>query len=425
MRKKKKNKKIILYSLNILLTIFVLIFLTGCEEKESKVTSVTFWHAMGGPLGDALGELVNEFNLNHSNIKIESISMGNYNALSQKIIAGILSHKTPTIAQVYSSWTSNLYESNVIEPLENYINGKNGLSEEELSDFYPVFIKDNTFDEKLITLPFNKSVYNYYYNIDLFKRAGIDSFPKTWSSLLETALKLQKDEDPITAFGVSVGIYESVLYSFGGKIVDDNNNPSFYSEEGIKALQYLKDLIYEYRLAHLTTGYQHQDEFIAEKIAFIVGTSVSYAFIMRSDPEFRVGVAPMPKEDTTGVIIMGTNVALFEDKNDKEKNAAWEFIKWLVAPEQQAEWAIKTGYVPVRKSTLELPEVKEHFKKVPGLKKVWEQLIYAELEPSDPAWLFGRQIFSQVGLEPVLRGGMDVKENLRLAEEEVKITLRR
>lgn len=422
---KKNHKKIKLYSFNILLAIFVVIAFTGCKKVESKITTVTFWHAMGGPLGDALDDLIHQFNESHPNIQIESISMGNYNALSQKIMAAVLSHKTPTIAQVYSSWTTNLYESKVIDPIENYINGKNGLTKEEISDFYPIFLRDNTVDGKLVTLPFNKSVYTFYYNTNLFRKAGLDDFPRTWSSLLKISREIQEDSKPVTAFGVSVGFFESLLHAFGGRMVDENNNPTFYSEKGIEALQFMKDLIYKYKVAHLTTGFQHQDEFIAKKIAYIMGTSVSYAFIMKAKPDFPVGVAPLPREDTTGSFIMGTNIALFKDKPDKEKEAAWKFIKWFTSPPTQASWALRTGYVPVRQSARELPEVKDYFKRVPGLKEVWEQLYYAELEPSDPAWLFGRKIFSQVGLEPVLRAEMDVEERLKIAEEEVKRTFRK
>lgn len=409
----------------LLLIIAFLAAFPGCKKEESKITTVVFWHAMGGPLGDALEELINQFNDSHPDILIESISMGNYNALSQKIMASILSHRTPTIAQVYSSWTTNLYESRVIEPLENYIKGENGLKEEEITDFYPVFIRDNTIDGKLITLPFNKSIYAYYYNIDLFLAEGITEFPETWTELLKTAKMLQKDDQPVTAFGISVGFFESLLYAFGGRMVDEDNNPAFYSKEGIEALQFIKDLIYKHRVAKLTTGFQHQDQFIAEKIAFIMGTSVSYSFIMKAKPNFKVGIAPLPKEDTTGVMIMGTNIALFADKPAKEKEAAWKFIKWFISPKQQAKWALGTGYVPVRKSANELPEIKDYFKQISGLKKVWDQLYYAELEPPEPAWLFGRKIFSQVVLEPVILGEMDAEERLKIGQKEVEISFQR
>lgn len=408
----------------VMLVMIILLSVTwGCGEKSGNETEVVFWHAMGGPLGDALDELISDFNRSHPEIHIESISMGNYNALSQKIMAGILSGKIPTIAQVYSSWTSNLYDSGVIDPIDLYI--KNSSMDNELDDFYPVFIRDNQIDGRLVTLPFNKSIYAYYYNRDVFEEYNIDSFPRTWSSLLEISGKLQEDNRPVTAFGVSVGFYESVLYSFGGRMLNENGEPAFYSREGVRALKFLKDLLYEYNLAELTTGFQHQDKFIAKQIYFIMGTSVSYSFIMRAEPEFEVAMAPLPKEDTTGVMIMGTNIAIFKDKPEKEKKAAWKFIRWFTSPHQQAKWAMKTGYVPVRKSAGDLPEIKEYLNSIPGLRRVWQQLYYARAEPSAPEWLFGRKVFSQVGLEPVLRGKMTPEVRLKMASREVKRVLKR
>jgi len=52
---------------------------------------VIFWHAMGGPLGDMLEDtLIAEFNLLHPDIRVVPVNMGNYNALSQKIMASVM-----------------------------------------------------------------------------------------------------------------------------------------------------------------------------------------------------------------------------------------------------------------------------------------------------------------------------------------------
>ena len=75
----------------------------GGDESSSGVVTVQFWHAMGGPLGDALDELVAEFNETHPEIDIESVSMGRYQALSQKIMAAVAAGQPPVLAQAYEA----------------------------------------------------------------------------------------------------------------------------------------------------------------------------------------------------------------------------------------------------------------------------------------------------------------------------------
>jgi ABC-type glycerol-3-phosphate transport system substrate-binding protein len=73
----------------------ILFFLPGggcsgrrtAPRKKEENTIVTFWHAMGGPLGTALNSLVDEFNAAHPRGFIKTESMGSYEALKQKILA--------------------------------------------------------------------------------------------------------------------------------------------------------------------------------------------------------------------------------------------------------------------------------------------------------------------------------------------------
>jgi len=411
--------------------LMLVVLLAGCSKRDDKVTEVKFWHVMGGPLGKALNELIDEFNEENPNIHITSVSMGNYQALTQKIMASILARNPPTIAQVYESWTTSLMQADAIQPIEDFIRGEEGLKEEEISDIFPVFIKDNTWNGRFITAPFNKSVVAYFYNMDMFEKEGIEKFPDTWDEFLRVAERLTKDIDGDgepdiwgTAFPVNAGMFAQILHAKGGKILSpDEKQPDFQNKEGIDALRFIYDLIYTHKVAYLTTGYEHQDDFIAGNVAMISGTSVSYSFIKEAKPSFRIGVAPPPGDKEKVVFIMGTNVTIFRNSGEKEKEAAWKFIKWFISKEIQARWVIKTGYVPVRKSTLELPEIKQHLQNVPGLKDVWASLDYALIEPRTPGWLVGRRLLSDVGIEPVLRGGMAIEESLARCAKEVERAL--
>ncbi|KUK22124.1 MAG: Extracellular solute-binding protein, family 1, partial [Thermotoga petrophila] len=57
---------------------------------------VTFWHAMGGGHGETLQEIVNTFNELHPDIEVEAVYVGNYSALSQKLLAAAQAGELPT-----------------------------------------------------------------------------------------------------------------------------------------------------------------------------------------------------------------------------------------------------------------------------------------------------------------------------------------
>ena len=55
------------------------------------------------------------------------------------------------------------------------------------------------------------------------------------------------------------------------------------------------------------------------------------------------------------------------DNGDARRNAAIDFLKWFTAPEQDIQWAIATGLLPIRQSESQLPEYQTFLDKNPGI----------------------------------------------------------
>ncbi len=388
---------------------------TRVETKDGKIY-VSFWHVMGGPLGDALDSLIDEFNNTHPNIYVEGISVGNYQALAQKLMAAAITNP-PVIAQVYPSWATQL--SSVIEPMEKYLKEDSVWWNENKDDFFPIFIKDNTINGVLLTFPFNKSVPAYFYNYDLFQKYGIDSFPKTWDEFIEDCRKLTVDTDNDgypdihgTAFNINVWMFENIVIQQGGVLLKDGHI-GFANEKGLYAVNVFKTLLDE-GLGYITTGFQHQNDFIAGKVGMVSGSTVSYAFMARMHPPFDMRVAPIPYKGKPAIIISGTNVAIFKKNTDKQKRAAYEFIKWFTSKEQQIRWSLNTGYAPVRRSALYDDSMKRVLKDRKDMYEVYKQLEYAYTEPTDAEWFVLRQKINTDFLEPVLKGVIDAKTAFKL-----------
>jgi len=230
---------------------------------------------MGGPLGDALTKLVNEFNEIHPDIHINEISMGRYQALSQKLMAAIVANTQPDMAQAYEAWIAKFIEGNALVPVEKFINGPNGLSQKELDDFYPVFIKSSTFGDTMYAFPFNKSVRVMYYNKDMFYRNGLDinKPPVTWDEFITVGKQLTQDRDNDgkidqwgTTFATNAWQFENCLLEAGGQLTNEAlTEPLFNSKYGVEALDFLSGQLNKSKIAYLSTGYDGQNDFLVKQ----------------------------------------------------------------------------------------------------------------------------------------------------------------
>ncbi|MBD3367595.1 MAG: extracellular solute-binding protein [Candidatus Eisenbacteria bacterium] len=415
----------------IVAALAALLAFTGCGgegETESGVVTVEFWHAMGGPLGDVLDELIAEFNASRDDIEIESVSMGRYQALSQKIMASVAANQPPVLAQAYEAWTGELIENGSAEPLNGYIEGPNGLTEAERADFVPGMLENNTWDGVVYSFPFNKSVRAIYWNRDLFAEEGLECAPRNWDDYLGFAKRLTKDTDGDgeidqwgTAGQISAWMFENLLIQNGGRILnEDGTEAAFDGPEGVEALSFMVELLTKW--GKVTSGYEYQNDFQAGKVAMIEGSTVSLSF-MEGKYTFDMAVAPLPEKEEKGCFIAGTNVVVFADASEAEKQAAWEFIKWFTSPEVTARWAARTGYVPVRMSAVEDDAMVARFAEVDGLDAVLRQLEFASYEPRTAAWYAGRKYLEEMAVESALRKQAEPAEALAKAAAAVNAEL--
>ncbi|MCK5787364.1 MAG: ABC transporter substrate-binding protein, partial [Candidatus Sabulitectum sp.] len=341
----------------VLLT-FLLLTACGSEADSTGPVQVVFWHAMGGPLGDVLEDsLIAEFNSLHDDIEILPVCMGNYSALSQKIMAGVMAGSPPGMAQAYETWTAQLIRGGALVPLDSLMEADPSYTNEMWDDFFPVFQANNTFDGRIYSFPFNKSVPLIYYNVELFDSLGV-SPASTWEEQRELLEILTTDgnndgdlfdeEDRSgTAFGTSVWNFECLLAQAGGSLLNfDSTETAFNSPEGIEALEYMTTLLYVDSTAYLTSGYDHQKGFAEGRVGQVQGSVTSLAFMIRDMERraenglstFTIGTAPLPAGREHAVYIAGTNVILFNNDDPRVVEAGWKFIKWFTQPDIQARW---------------------------------------------------------------------------------------
>jgi ABC-type glycerol-3-phosphate transport system substrate-binding protein len=354
--------------------------------------------------------------------------MGSYTALSQKLMASVAAGNEPLLAQSYEAWTSQLLEKDAVKPFGDYISEM--VDTGYLSDFFPVMLAECSRNGKLTSMPFNKSVPVYYYNKDLFAKAGLDpeKFPATWDQFIAAAKKLTLDADHDgipeqwgTAFPTGAAwMFQCLVLQNGGEIFSpDGKKVVFDSPEGIEALQYLVDLVHKHKVAFLTTGFEHQNDFLSGRVAMIQSSSASLAYMALQKIPFNMGIAPLPMKKRPAVVLSGTNIIMFRKPGEDLMARGWELVKWMTEPKNTARWSAETSYLPVRRSAFNEKILKDKFARYPGLESAYRQLEHAYPEPNAVVWNTGRSIMDEDGLQPALKGFKTPAQALHKAAKKI------
>ncbi|MBT3784241.1 ABC transporter substrate-binding protein, partial [bacterium] len=353
-----------------------------------------------------LTSLLNEYNSSQDKFHVHEEFMGRYDILEQKIIASVMAGKTPDIAQMYEGVTMLLTRDEGEESLQNlspYIKDWDGFT-----DLFEVLQRNSTYgDGKVYSLPFNKSFPVLMYNKRVLSLVGWERPPKSWnelaaiSALVQSKVVFDPDKrrpvlrsqsgdsrDPVGgyAFSIDPWLFEIMLLQSGGAMTNkEETKVLFDSEVSVDSLMWFVNAISK-GWGYRTQGYDHQNDFGAQKVAFIITSSVSQKF-MANKLNFPYGVAAVPGGEKRDVsILSGTNVCLFSGIGEERSRGAWDFIKWFNSPEITARWAMNTFYVPTRRASLKLPKMQKYMREVEGGRAGIEQLKIGDMEPRSSAW---------------------------------------
>ena len=382
--------------LTIILMLMALLLGSCTKDSQSSKVKITFWHGLSGPLGDVLTDMIIQYNRSQNEVEVIANPISSYTALSQKLMASIQAKKQPDIAQVFESWTSKYVASNVLVNISDLIANDNDFTQEYLDDVYPVFIKSITYQDSIWSFPFNKSVRAYFYNKDMFYRAGLDPnhFPSTWDEFREYCRIFTKKDKPRNTYGTNFAPNEwqfiNLLSQAGGSIIDQNNQPVLNSPQGVEALSYLIDLMHKDKSVYQTKEYDGQNDFMAGIVAMYEGSSVSITHMRQQPINFNMGYAPLPTYRTKESAISGANIVIFKSGDKKREDAAWKFIKWFTDTDQTAQWSARTCYMPLRKSALNTDVLNDFLQESPQFAAIYAQLDDAIFEPQIAAWFNAR-----------------------------------
>ncbi|MFB9327960.1 ABC transporter substrate-binding protein [Paenibacillus aurantiacus] len=226
----------------------------------------------------------------------------------------------------------------------------------------------------IIGLASNIETFSLYYNVDLFKEAGLEPPPAkaeetwTWDQFVETAKKLTIDQsgknatdpgfDPskIRQFGVSGangwwGSWSNFIYSNGGDFVSaDGKTFALNQPEAVEALQKVADLINVHHVAPSPVQSKNVPgtnvALQTRKVAMVIDGQWANFDLSSTDVNYDVAPLPVLKEPVTTVV----NGMFSIFKSTKHPQESWELVKALLDPEGTLELHHKGLWMPALKN---------------------------------------------------------------------------
>lgn len=400
----------------------------GCSRAPDTglPIRVTFWHGMElGVNNEVLEAKIRAFNKSHSGIVIECQIFGAADQLGPKLDAAVAGGTPPDLLWWAPAYFPKYAKVGVLQSVDEFIESDPTFRKD---DVYNSLWELGTYDGRVFVTPFSANNLAIYYNKEMFDRARIERPPETWDEFRDTAARLTRDgvhgfQIPAGTSEWTVWTWQCFLWQAGGEILDaENRSAAFDSRAGVSALEFWRALLADGSAVFSETdaGYKTSD-FLAGRVAMVINGPWNYAEI-QTQQNIDVGVFPLPANERAATNIGGESLFLFQSDPARER-AAWEFMKFVMSPDFQIDWAIATGYLPVAKSAATSPEYLAFLDRNAFLEVYNRQMNVGKVRPSVPEYaavsaILGRQI------EAALYGKYSSEEALARAAAETDRLLR-
>lgn len=371
----------------VTVSFLALTFFLAFSISGFAVVEIDVWHSMSSDYGlEVIEELGEEFNEKHEDIQVNITYSGGYQETLRKAQSALSAGDPPNISQFEQTRGAAFVDAGALEPLEPYFEQEEDLS---FDDFDESLIETAVYDDTVYGVPYNVSTPLLYYNNDLFEQAGVDGPPETWEELLEISKKITDELDDVYAidFYPWGWLFEGWTGQAGCDVLSEDKSEFTLNGPGcVEAMEFTQDLVHEYDVATYGSGGEGYDLFFSEELAMAQRSTAALASNIESS-DFDMRVAPQPKGPDGGYVpIGGGNFFMFDTGSEEEKQASWEFIKFIIRADNLATFAAETGYMASTEQAYNHPILQEKLEEDPRYQVTYEQLDVAHPRPKVPFW---------------------------------------
>lgn len=380
-------------------------------NNDEEATEISVW-AMGEE-GNALGEFVEGFEEEHSNIEVnvEAIPWDNAH---DNLLTAVASGEGPDVLQLGTTWVAEFAGAGAFLDLSEYEDDHDFINND---DFFEGALDTTEYDDATYGVPWYVDTRVLFYRTDILEDHGFSEAPQDWDEMLEASRELADRGDGMYGFDIDQEdqlVPPIFAWQNGWEFNEEDGSENFAEPEFREAMEYYHTYFDE-ELAQESEGVPIEQGFEeGEKPMFSSGPWM--VNILRDDAPDIEGdwdVAMMPGSEKNASAMGGSHLSVFSESENVDESL--EFISYMTEPDTQIDWFNDTNTLPARESAWDDEELQEDEK----LAVFGDQLEEAVAPPVLAEWEnIAQDLLSS--LERINREGADLDEELDSFQQEAE-----
>ena len=301
-------------------------------SRPAATTTISYWTYQGELSTSGLSKIVAGFEKKYPNIRVNTDIIPNANFFTKLSTAFAGNAAPDTFDMDYGDFVQ--YAANKeLMPLRKV------ASSSELkqlkSTFYPRAMTAFGYRGQQEGLPQDFADTFLFYNVDMFKKAGV-SFPTLkwkWSNELAAAKKLTDASKGVYGIWEPVQFYEfyKVLHEAGGHFFTSNNKMDFDNSAGLKTINWLVNKTNKYHVMPTqaeTGGLSDTDMLCDGKIAMDITGDWEFSSLASECPKLHYNIQVEAGNVTHGTHYFADAVVINAHDSHAKAEAAYAFDKY-------------------------------------------------------------------------------------------------
>jgi len=348
----------------------------GAKPRSIKVVIAEYSKDHTRPFWQGLSEQYTK----QTGVNVE-LQVIDWNSIDQQVSTMIQNNQPPDVLNLNSF--SSYAKDGLLYPADEV------LSPKTKEDFLDAFARGGEYQGTLYGFPILASARAFFYNRDLFAKAGVAAPPKTWDEFVQIATKMQALGHGTIGYALPLGPEEAQaewaiwMWNNGGGW-KSGDQWAINSDRNVQTLQFLAALANTHKVTQVNPGKTNRTDgafqlFKDGKVGMVMGFS-PLAGQLDAERKVSYGVAQMPTNVGTPVTL-GVEDYLMAFKKKGNQEAVKQLLDLYYQPEHITRWITAEGFLPVTKSGL------QQMSSNPKLKPYLDALPNAKLAPTtDPTW---------------------------------------
>lgn len=380
----------------------------GKGGYDGPAVTLAFWNGFTGGDGAYMKQIVDEFQKEHDNIKIQILTM-QWSDFYTKLPTAVQAGKGPDICVMHIDQVATNAARNTIQPLDD-VAAALELSE---ADFAKVPWEAGIYKDVRYSLPLDVHPLGFFYNKDVMEKGGLDpeNPPMTLDAYMDALDKLKGAG--IQGHWASPHVFtggqsmQSLIYQYGGSMFsEDGQTANWNSPEAVQAFEWWKGLI--------DNGYSPAK--VAQDADFIALQNGEAAFnwngiwainTLGEKKDLNWDVVRLPNIGGTDAAWTSSHqfcLPVMKNPDENKAQAARVFLNYVST--QSLEWA-KGGQIPARNEVRESAE----FKELKHQAALAEQIDVLHFPPTIPG-IGDASVEFDKALNAIILTGKDIKSEL-------------